>query len=157
MKKISVDHGNNKLILVKNKNIKLTIEGSDKKAYRVGFYELEDFEGKPTSLPIYSSDAIYVGWHCSETCELHKYPNKILINMRSEMGWFADVVYDNIKDKFYRINNIRDIEILNKVGDPILITGSYGGGTSYITKILLINETYYVYKYFNLIKRIGRL
>ncbi len=136
MKTISIDHENNKLVLTKSGNIKIIIEGPDKNVYRVDFRELENLEGKPTMMPLFQTGALYAGWHCSETCNSDLYPNKILINIRGELGWFVDIVYDNIKDEFYRINTVRDTKILNKVRPPILIAGSVGGGTSYIAKIL---------------------
>jgi hypothetical protein len=45
-------------------------------------------------------------------------------------------MYDKDKRGLYRINKKRDTSILDKVGDPLIIMGYMGGGTSYITKIL---------------------
>ncbi len=138
-----IEHENNQIVLVKNENINIDIEGSDKKVYRIGFRELESFEGKSTVISLYQSSSLYTSWKCGEICDRDTYPNKILIHISSENGWFADIIYDNIKDEFYRINNVRDIEILNKVQDPILIAGSIGGGTSYITKIIKYCGVYF--------------
>ena len=138
MKTISVEHYNNKITLVKDGNIKLRIDGTDKKIYKAIFYESEDSMGNQNARCIYDSPILYNGWNCSETLDYNSdtYPNKISIRINGEMGWFVDFIYDKHIDEFYRINNIRNEKILNNVIDPIIITGAPGGGTSYITKLL---------------------
>lgn len=142
---ISIDHYGNIIKLVKDGNIKLSIYGKNKKIYKAVFYEIEDNCGYQNAKCIYDSDILRSGWFCSETLDYKAdtYPNKILISIRSEKGLFIDIVYDKIKDKFYRINETKDEEILNNIiRPPIVIVGSPGGGTSYIAKLLKYRGLY---------------
>ena len=143
METFVISHGKNEIIMTKDNNIKIQLEGEEKKVYRICFYEVENFDGVKTFIPIYNSDVLYNGWYCREDCDITQYPRKIFISIMSNVGWFADVIYDSVYNKFYRINTGRNTEILNKTPSPLLITGSMGGGTSYITKLLKHRGLYF--------------
>ncbi len=145
MKEILIEHGNNKIFLKKEGNVKLSIEGPDKKIYEVLFYEVTDSNGQETYKCIYSPPVLSNGWSCVENLNhtSNNYPIEISIHLMGEMGWFSDFLYNNNDKKFYKINNIRNIELLNKVRPPIIILGTPGGGTSYITKILKFCGLYF--------------
>jgi len=141
---ISIKHYSNTLTLKKEKNISLEITGEDRNIYRVIFYEIEDKSGVENAYCIYDTDTLYNGWSCCESLDLDfdNYPNKVLIQIKGEEGWFADIVYEKKRNLFYRINGIKDDKILSQVRPPIMITGSPGGGTSYITKLLRYRGLY---------------
>ena len=143
METFVISHGKNEIIITKDNNIKIQLEGEEKRVYRICFYEVENFDGVKTFIPIYNSDVLYNGWYCREDCDITQYPRKIFISIMSNVGWFADVIYDSVYNKFYRINTGRNTEILNKTPSPLLITGSMGGGTSYITKLLKHRGLYF--------------
>ena len=140
---MKIKHNNNVLTLVKEGNVKLTIDGPDKSIYKVMFYEIEDCEGNQDARCIYDPELLHTGWFCLEISDLDKYPNKILINIMSDNWWFVDVIYDKKFNCFYKINGTRNKDMLNNVKSPLIITGAPGGGTSYIAKILKYRGLYF--------------
>jgi hypothetical protein len=138
MKQISAQNEDNIISLFKDGNIHLNIQGNIRKAYKIVFFEEEDSLGKRTCKCIYDPNTIYTGWNCRESLDFNSdtYPNKIQVTVSSEMGWFTDFLYDKQKDEFYKLHQKRNPSLLKNIKPPVMITGSPGGGTSYITRIL---------------------
>lgn len=125
-------------IHVYNKNGKINVEvrGESEHLYYVVF------KNKKTNYTYYET---YISNNCwaAEGIDNVEFPNNLDILVVCDdlkMFW---VTYKKEEDLFSIVKRKSSSYFMDKVKDPIIITGSIGGGTSYTSKLLRYNSIYF--------------
>ncbi len=127
--RISCFDGANEIVVEKGDNVKVSVNGMTGREYHVEFYNRDI--GKQIYKAYISNNSF-----AYENIADDKYPSQMFISVISSSGRFFDFIYDRDRDSLERVNTEKDSSLFDKVKPPIIISGSPGGGTSYVAKLL---------------------